>query len=79
MRGSLFVATPRAGLPSWHRWQGRTLSGPERASKRTPLSSWIALVAYVRLALQHEPREQFRVLFSHVFVSDDALVLLMFW
>ena len=35
----------------------------EEANKRTVISSWTALVAYVRLSLQHEAREQFRVLF----------------
>ncbi|MBU1324335.1 MAG: DNA repair protein RadC [Alphaproteobacteria bacterium] len=35
----------------------------EEASARTVISSWTALLAYVRLSLQHEPREQFRVLF----------------
>jgi DNA repair protein RadC len=32
----------------------------EEANKRTVISSWTALLAYVRLSLQHEPREQFR-------------------
>ena len=35
----------------------------EEAHKRTVISSWTALLAYVRLSLQHEPREQFRVLY----------------
>uniref|UniRef100_UPI0035633CAA JAB domain-containing protein n=1 Tax=Brevundimonas sp. TaxID=1871086 RepID=UPI0035633CAA len=35
----------------------------EEAGKRTVISSWTALLAYVRLCLQHEPREQFRVLY----------------
>ena len=35
----------------------------EEASKRPVISSWSALLAYVRVALQHEPREQFRVLY----------------
>ncbi len=35
----------------------------DEASKRPVISSWTALVAYVRMALRHEPREQFRVLF----------------
>lgn len=35
----------------------------EPASKRPVISSWSALLAYVRVALQHEPREQFRVLY----------------
>ncbi|MFC0634264.1 RadC family protein [Brevundimonas balnearis] len=35
----------------------------EEANRRTVISSWTSLLAYVRLTLQHEPREQFRVLF----------------
>src|SRR5690606_20768429 len=37
-----------------------TLEDPE---KRTVITSWSALLSYVRLSLQHEPREQFRVLY----------------
>jgi DNA repair protein RadC len=32
-------------------------------AKRTVIASWSALLAYVRVALANEPREQFRVLF----------------
>lgn len=35
----------------------------DEAAKRPVISSWTALLAYVRVALQHEPREQFRVLY----------------
>ncbi|MFJ6023339.1 DNA repair protein RadC [Brevundimonas sp. NPDC092305] len=35
----------------------------EEAGKRPVISSWSALLAYVRMALQHEPREQFRILY----------------
>jgi DNA repair protein RadC len=35
----------------------------EAVKKRTVISSWTALLAYVRVALAHEPREHFRVLF----------------
>ena len=35
----------------------------EPAIKRPVIASWTALLAYVRVALQHEPREQFRVLY----------------
>lgn len=35
----------------------------EPTAKRPVISSWTALLAYVRVALQHEPREQFRVLY----------------
>jgi DNA repair protein RadC len=37
--------------------------GRERAGRRTVISSWSALLEYVRIALANEPREQFRVLF----------------
>ena len=37
--------------------------GLESLQKRTVISSWSALLAYVKAALAHEPREQFRVLF----------------
>lgn len=37
--------------------------GREPVKKRTVISSWTALLAYVRVAIAHEPREQFRVLF----------------
>jgi len=35
----------------------------EAVARRTVISSWTALLAYVRVALANEPREQFRVLF----------------
>lgn len=37
--------------------------GREAIRKRTVISSWSALLAYVKVALANEPREQFRVLF----------------
>ena len=48
----------------------------EPAAKRTVISSWTALVAYVRVALQHEPREQFRVLYldkKNQLILDEIL------
>ena len=35
----------------------------DEVAKRPVIASWTALLAYVRLALQHEPREQFRILY----------------
>ncbi len=35
----------------------------EEPAKRPVISSWTALLSYVRVSLQHEPREQFRVLY----------------
>jgi hypothetical protein len=37
--------------------------GQEPVKKRAVISSWTALLAYVRAAMAHESREQFRVLF----------------
>lgn len=48
----------------------------EPAAKRPVISSWTALVAYVRVALQHEPREQFRVLYldkKNQLILDEIL------
>ncbi|MFN7054525.1 RadC family protein [Hyphomonas sp.] len=38
-------------------------AGREEIKAREVISSWTVLVAYVRREMQHEPREQFRVLF----------------
>ena len=53
----------------------------ERASKgelkqRTVISSWSALVNYCRMAMAHEPREQFRVLFldaKNQLIADEVM------
>ena len=50
--------------------------GREAVSKRTVISSWSALLAYVRTALAHEPREQFRVLFldkKNQLIADEQM------
>jgi len=46
------------------------------ARQRTVISSWSALLAYVKLALANEPREQFRVLFldkKNQLILDEVL------
>jgi DNA repair protein RadC len=46
------------------------------AQRRTPVGSWTALVDYLRLSMQHMPREQFRVLFLDVknqILADEVL------
>ncbi|MBW3618480.1 MAG: DNA repair protein RadC [Proteobacteria bacterium] len=43
---------------------------------RTVISSWSALLAYVRVALAHQPREQFRVLFldrKNQLIADEVM------
>ncbi len=45
-------------------------------SKRTVISSWSALLAYVKAELKHEPREQFRVLFldrRNNLIADEVM------
>ena len=48
----------------------------EPLHKRTVISSWGALLAYIKTALGHEPREQFRVLFldkKNQLISDELM------
>ncbi len=52
----------------------RTLRAP--AMGREVISSWTALLAYVRVALAHAPREQFRVLFldrKNQLIADEVM------
>ena len=47
-----------------------------KVAKRPVISSWTALMAYVRAALQHETREQFRVLFldkKNQLIADEVM------
>ncbi len=54
-----------------------TLRGAREAVGRRPvISSWSALLAYVRAALAHEAREQFRVLFldkKNQLIADEVM------
>jgi len=48
----------------------------EPVRKRTVIGSWSALMAYVRIALANEPREQFRVMFldrKNQLIADEVL------
>jgi DNA repair protein RadC len=50
--------------------------GKGQVARRPVISSWSALLAYVRTALAHEPREQFRVLFldrRNRLIADEML------
>jgi DNA repair protein RadC len=50
--------------------------GRQAIGKRAVISSWSALLAYVRTALAHEPREQFRVLFldkKNQLIADETM------
>ena len=50
--------------------------GLEPMRKRTVISSWSALLAYVKVALAHEPREQVRVLFldkKNQLIADEVM------
>ena len=50
--------------------------GLEALNRRTVISSWSTLLAYVKLALAHEPREQFRVLFldkKNQLIADEMM------
>ena len=48
----------------------------EPVRKRTVISSWTALLDYVRLSIQHETREQFRVLYldkKNQLIADELM------
>jgi DNA repair protein RadC len=50
--------------------------GRAEVARRPVISSWSALLAYVRIALAHEPREQFRVLFldnKNQLIADEVM------
>ena len=50
--------------------------GLEPLHRRTVISSWNALLSYVRIAMAHEPREQFRVLFldkKNQLIADEVM------
>ena len=50
--------------------------GRGEAAKRTVISSWSALLAYTRVAMAHEAREQFRVLFldkKNQLIADQVM------
>ena len=50
--------------------------GREAVAKRTVITSWSQLVAYVKVALAHEAREQFRVLFldkKNQLIADEVM------
>lgn len=50
--------------------------GREQVARRPLISSWSALLAYVKTALAHEAREQFRVLFldkKNQLIADEVM------
>lgn len=50
--------------------------GREAVARRPVITSWTQLLAYVKTALAHEPREQFRVLFldkKNQLIADEVL------
>jgi DNA repair protein RadC len=50
--------------------------GREQVARRPVITSWTQLLAYVRAAMAHEPREQFRVLFldkRNQLIGDEVM------
>lgn len=51
-------------------------AGRDKIAKRPVISSWTALLGYVRVALANEPREQFRVMFldnKNQLIADEVM------
>lgn len=68
--------TAAAYLKTVAELQGR--AGKEMLAARPVISSWDALLSYVRSQLQHEGREQFRVLFldrKNQLIADEVMGL----
>ncbi len=56
--------------------EGAKRIGREPIRRRTVIASWTALLDYVRVNIQHEPREQFRVLFldkKNQLIADEVM------
>jgi DNA repair protein RadC len=75
-RGRKLKVGPETALDlrALHEVARRIALGETRA--RPVISSWSALLAYVRVALAHEPREQFRVLFldrKNQLLADEVM------
>lgn len=50
--------------------------GRQALAKRTVITSWSQLLDYVKIALAHEPREQFRVIFldkKNQLIADEVM------
>ena len=76
LRGRLLRIGPETALDlrALHEVTRRVTAEPLK--RRTVISSWSALLAYVRVALAHEAREQFRVLFldkKNQLISDEVM------
>jgi len=62
-RGRSLKIGPEAALDLKLLYEATLRLSRESVSGRPVISSWSALLSYMRVALAHEPREQFRVLF----------------
>ena len=76
LRGRLLKVGPETALDlrALHEVTRRVAAEPLK--RRTVISSWSALLSYVRVALAHEAREQFRVLFldkKNQLIADEVM------
>ena len=74
--GKLLRLTPESALDLRLLYEAARRIGLETLEKRSVISSWSALQAYVRTTLAHESRERFHVLFldrKNQLIADETL------
>jgi DNA repair protein RadC len=74
--GRRLALTPESALDLRLVYEAARRIGLEPLEKRSVISSWSALQAYVRVTLAHEPRERFHVLFldrKNQLIADETL------
>ena len=75
-RGKTLKITPDIALDLGLMFEATRRTVAESLTRTTVIASWSALVAYLKVTLAHEPREQFRVLFldrKNQLIADEIL------
>ena len=75
-RGKTLKITPDIALDLGLMFEATRRTVAEPLTRTTVIASWSALVAYLKVTLAHEPREQFRVLFldrKNQLIADEIL------
>ena len=75
-RGKTLKITPDIALDLGLMFEATRRTVAEPLTRTTVIASWSALVAYLKVTLAHEPREQFRVLFldrKNQLIADEIM------
>lgn len=75
-RGKTLKMTADIALDLQLMFEATRRIGADPLKRTTVISSWSALIAYLKVTLAHEPREQFRVLFldkKNQLIADEVM------